>query len=207
MPQPKDKTKVKDWKEKISNSLKGRRCCMKTEFKKGSISWNKGKKGLTKANKTSFKKGHKPKNYMGGLRVSDRDGIYIRCEDYKYDNGKRIVGKYESLARYNWKKKFGKIPKNSIIFHKDLDRLNNDIQNLELISRKELLKRNQYKNKKDCIICGLEFIARRKTDKTCSKICNREYNRLLTKEYMKKNKEKHRLYNKKYREKQKQNEK
>ena len=187
MPSPLDKSKIKDWKRKISNSLKGRRCCMRTEFAKGHTSWNKGTKGLTKRNKTSFKKGDIPKNYMGGLRATERDGIEIKIGTYYHPNGTATI-KYESLARHNWKKKFGEIPKGMIICHKDKDILNNNIDNLELISRSELLKRNLKTYKKICVICGLEFETTNNHHKTCSKICNKEYSNILSREYSKKHK-------------------
>jgi hypothetical protein len=204
MPQPKDKTKVKEWKSKISNSLKGRRCCMRTEFAKGHIPFNKGTIGLTKRNKTSFKKGNIPANYMGSMKICE-DGIYVidRTKSYSYiRNGKKIFAyHYEQLARKKYREHFGDFPKEMIIFHKDKDVFNNEIDNLELITRAELLKRNQYKNKNKCFICGKEFLARRKSDKTCSKKCYKENCKILAKEYHKNNREKFREYQRRYKEK------
>jgi hypothetical protein len=206
MPLPKDKTKVKDWKDKIAKTLKGRRCCMTTEWAKGHTPWNKGIKGTHFSPKTEFKKGQRPKNYMGGLRVTERDGIEILIRNkgrYSYQkDGKQIkVGKYESLARHNYRKAFGEFPKEMIVFHKDGDILNNDIENLELITRKELLKRNSYRNIKSCVICGTNFPAKVKKCKTCSKECRREYNIIIGKEYAKNHREKSREGHRKYREK------
>ena len=200
---PKDPAKVKEWKDKISKTLQGRRCCMATEYAKGHIPYNKGKKGLTKANSGSFRKGNRPANYMGGIKNCRKDGLYIRVgtKTYNYDNGKRKVGKYESLARYNYKKAFGEIPKNMIVYHKDGDMLNNEIDNLELISRSELLKRNHYEIEKICIVCGLEFKTKLKKTKTCSKDCNKEYRRLLTDQWLEDHPEAHSGYQKKYRDK------
>jgi len=202
MPQPKDKTKVKEWKENISKGLMGKRCSMATEFAKGNTPWNKGTKGLMKKNKTSFKKGNRPKNYMGGMKIC-KDGIYVRVGNKTYSYGKLKVGKYESLARVKYRKAFGDFPKEMLVFHKDGDMLNNEIDNLELISRGENLKRNQYKNKKFCVICGLEFTARVLKSKTCSLECRKEYNKMLNKEWGKKNKEKVKEGCKRYREKMK----
>jgi len=208
MPPPKDKTKVKEWKDKIAKTLKGRRCCMTTEFKIGQKPWNFGLKGkgICKANSGSFKKGQQPINYMGGLKAC-KDGIYIRVKGKKYSyqvNGKQIiVGKYESLARHKYRKAFGEFPKEMIVLHKDGDMLNNNIENLELITRAENLKRNMYKNKKICIICGVEFLARVKKCKTCSIECRKEYNSILGKEYSKTHRQKYVEGNRKYREKNK----
>ena len=131
----------KEWKEAISKSLLGRRCCPETEFRIGHIPHNKGKKGTHFSPKTEFKKGNKPKNYMGGFKICP-DGLYklVGSKHYKY--GKLAVGKYENYARVVWREHHGNITKNEIIFHKDGDIYNNDINNLEKISRAELLLRN-----------------------------------------------------------------
>ena len=178
MPQPKDKTKVKEWKENGEATLQGRRCCMRTECGRGHTPWNKGTKGLTKANKTSFKKGNKPANYQGGYKLC-KDGIYVRVGNKTYKYGNLEVGKYEQLARIKYRKAFGKFDKKLIIFHKDCDKMNNEIDNLELISRAELLKRNAKPTKKPCSICGKEFLAKLKTHKTCSKKCYEENCKLI----------------------------
>jgi len=209
MPQPKDKTKIKDWKAKISVTLKGRRCSMKTEFRRGRTSWNKGTKGLTKANSGSFKKGSIPKNYMGGYKVC-KDGIYVRVgkKNYYYKDkyGKKTkVGKYESLARKKWRDSFGEIPKGLIIFHKDGDVYNNELENLKLISRGELLKNNTKTYNKICVICGLEFIAKQKRHKTCNAICREEYAKILNKDWVEKNKEKIKIYKRNHKLKMKNN--
>ena len=185
MPQPKDKTKVQDWKDNISKKLKGRRCCMRTEFKRGRKSWNFGTKGLTHRNKTSFKKGQMPVNFMGYYKVC-KDGIYVKTTKGKYSymrNGKQIrVGKYENLARIKYREAFGDFDKKLLIFHKDGDIFNNEIENLELISRKENLRRNMYKTTKICVICGTQFKCRVLKQKNCSKECSKEYKKEYDKE-------------------------
>jgi len=193
MPQPKDKTKIKEWKQKIANTLKGRRNSISTEFSRGHTPFNKGTKGVMKANKGSFKKGNKPLNYMGGLKIC-KDGIYA-ITDEKYKTGDR---KYENLARKKYREHYGEFDKNMVVIHLDGDCYNNEIKNLKLITRGELLKRNSYKTKKFCVICGKEFLARRKINKTCGKECRKEYHNLLNKEYQSKHRKQHRESNKKY---------
>jgi hypothetical protein len=199
---PKDKTKIAEWKDKIRQKLLGRRVSMKSEFKKGQTPFNKGTKGLMKANKTSFKKGNVPANFMNGYKVS-KDGIYVRVGNKTYDYGKLKVGKYEALARLRYRQAFGEFDKKLIVFHKDGDLLNNEIDNLELITRKELLKRNSYRNIKPCVICGVDFAAKVKKCKTCSIECRKEYNRIVFDEYRRnpESKERLKICNQKYRQK------
>lgn len=174
--------------KKIRTTLKGRRCSMKSEWAKGHTPWNKGTKGLVKANKGSFKKGDVPKNYMGGLKMC-KDGIYARVGkgvySYQKDGKQIIVGKYENLARKKYREAFGDFDKKLCIWYKDRDVYNNEIDNLELITRAELLKRNYNKNKikKNCSICGKEFLARTNYQKTCSKKCSIENSKILNKIY------------------------
>ena len=204
MPQPKDKTKIQDWKDKISRTLKGRRCCMRTEWKKGHIPHNKGLKGIHYSPKTEFKKGQKPQNYRGGYKIC-KDGIYVRVGKQKYSyqvNGKQmIVGKYEQLARKKYREAFGKFDKKMIIFHKDGDIYNNEIENLELITRAELLKRNQYHNEKICVSCGKKFMAKSNYVKNCSHKCIKKYAKICNAKWVLNNLEKSRKHKSKYRQK------
>jgi len=176
--------------EKIRKKLLGRRCSMSSEFGKGHMPWNKGLKGkgICKANKGSFKKGQKPKNYFGGIKTC-KDGIYIRkgkgIYSYQKDGKQIIVGKYESLARKKYREAFGKFDKKLCVWHKDGDVYNNDIDNLELITRAENIKRNDGKKKANCIICNKEFIKKR-NKKTCSKECYYENYKRLAKAYQQK---------------------
>jgi len=193
MPQPKDKSKVEEWKKKISNSLKGKRCSMRTEFGKGHIPHNKGTIGLMKVNSGSFKKGNKPKNYMGGLKIC-KDGIYIinRRKNYTYiRNGKKVfISNYESLSRKKYREAYGKYDKNLIIYHTDGDIYNNDIDNLELINRTELLKRNHKIKNHICKICGKAFSSTASYIKCCSKECMKINDKNLTRESQIKNRAK-----------------
>jgi len=191
-------------KEKIRQKLLGRRVSIGSEFCRGHIPFNKGTKGLTKANKTSFKKGQMPHNFMGYYKICS-DGIYILATKGQYSyyrNGKQIrVGRYEKLARKKWRDEFGEIPKGMIVFHKDKDIYNDNLDNLELISRAELLKRNQKTYKKICVICGLEFETNLPQHKTCSKICNKEYSLILNKGWAEQHKEEMRFYKRNYKKK------
>lgn len=96
-----------------------------TSFKKGQSPWNKGKKYKCK----------NPKQSKG----------YINSHGYLvfYKNGKEILA-----HRMIWEKYHGKIPKMYVIHHKDRNKLNNDIFNLQLTTSSEHSKIH-YPDKKE----------------------------------------------------------
>ena len=110
-----------------------------TYFKKGNIPWNKGTKGLFKGGeKTYFKKGHTPHNTLpiGSMRI-DVDGYMdIKVKDHKW----------KLYHRYLWEKENGTIPKGYLLVFKDGNKQNVVIENLELITMKENMKRNALYN-------------------------------------------------------------
>lgn len=111
-----------------------------TGFKKGAKPWNKGKTGYMGANKTSFKKGHKPALWkpVGSERVT-RDGyIEVKVRDAQKQNN------YELKHRHIWKKHHGEIPENHVVMFKDGDKLNVELSNLLLVSRGQLAVFNRY---------------------------------------------------------------
>ena len=70
---------------------------------------------------------------------------YYRCTTRK--------NKEQLLQRYKWEKEKDKIPKGWDVHHIDLDKTNNDIENLECMSKSEHTRlysphHNQYKNNK-----------------------------------------------------------
>ena len=114
------------------------------QFKKGSIPWNKGKKGYMGANRTSFKKGNKPKNWkpIGSERINAEGYTLIKISN---EGGmwKRWALKHRIVWEQHHKKK---IPKGSVIIFADDDRSNLNVDNLICITRNELKILN---------ICGL----------------------------------------------------
>ena len=105
-------------------------------FKKGSTPWNKGLKGYMGANKTSFKKGTIPPQYrpVGSERITKDGYIEIKVED---------PNKWELKHRVIWKQHHGEIPKGYAVIFADGDKSNLDIDNLLLVSRKQLLFMNR----------------------------------------------------------------
>ncbi|CAN8141091.1 HNH endonuclease [uncultured Thiomicrorhabdus sp.] len=149
------------------NSLrkrKGWRTGRTGHFHKGQTSWNKGTKGLTSTNKTSFKKGHKPHNHkpVGHQRITKDGYIEIKTAEPKT---------FELLHRLEWQKHHGPIPKDMIVTFKDGNTLNCNINNLELISRLEHVRRNKLQiNKAPAQIKPtLKLIAKLQTQTTLKK--------------------------------------
>ncbi len=108
--------KNKNHTEKSKKKMRGKRPNM--------ISWNKG---LTKMDNPNIK----------GGRISK--GPFI-CKDgyiHIWKNGKNL--KYH---RWIWEELNGKIPENYVIHHIDGDKLNNNIQNLEMMTMSEHTKRH-----------------------------------------------------------------
>ena len=106
-------------------------------FEKGRATWNKGTKGLTKANVTSFKKGQKSHNYkpLGSERIT-KDGY---CEVKVSDTGRRWRPKHVLI----YEKHHGKVPKGSAVIFLDRDKRNFDIDNLHLVTRSQLAMLNK----------------------------------------------------------------
>lgn len=120
-----------------------------SQFKKGQVSFNKGKKqseflskaAIAKSKKTRFKKGQLPPNtkYNGCISTRNHKGIIYKV--VRVDNAK-----WEMLHVYTWKQAGKKIPKGSVVVFKDGDTMNINIANLECITRKQLMLRNTLHN-------------------------------------------------------------
>ena len=113
-------------RKKINTGTRG---CL---YKKDSVPWNKGKKGYMGANRTSFKKGHKPKNWrtVGSERI-DTEGYTL----IKIAEPKKWAFKHRIVWEHHYKKK---IPRGSVIIFADGDKSNLSIENLICVTRNEL---------------------------------------------------------------------
>lgn len=126
---------------------KGEKIGLNTQFKKGAIPFNKGKKwkeymsasGQKAALKTTYKKNNLPHNtkHDGYISIrkdlkSNRKYLYIRIS----------LSKWMLYHRYLYIKKYGNIPNNSIVIFKDGNTLNFKLSNLLLLTKSENMKRN-----------------------------------------------------------------
>ena len=105
-------------------------------FKKGQKAWNDGMKGLNIGGKeTQFKKGSIPPNYkeIGTERITFDDYVEVKVSTNKWKAKHHLI----------WEKENGPIPKGHVVIFGDKNRRNFDINNLLLVSRKQLVRLNQ----------------------------------------------------------------
>lgn len=117
-----------------------------TQFKPGHVPANKGlrRPGFCRGRmaETQFKKGHFPFNrdanfrVIGALRVNTDGYLDMRTS---FERG--ALG-WTALHRILWEDAHGQVPPSMALVFKDGDRLNVCLDNLELISRRELMARN-----------------------------------------------------------------
>lgn len=111
-----------------------------TQFKPGAKSWNKGKKGLQIGGiKTQFKKGATPHNTKPIGYRSYRDGYLVE----------RVAKGFEFVHVMLWRQHYGDVPQGLFVVFKDGNKENLTIDNLELINRKQLMRRNSIVNLPD----------------------------------------------------------
>jgi len=113
-----------------------------TQFKKGQAPPNKGQKMSTevyqKVARTMFKKGTVPPNTQPIGTIHQRRDTGGKMYQYI----KLADSEWQLLNRYTWEMHNGPIPKGMVVVYKDGNYLNNDINNLLMITKKENMARN-----------------------------------------------------------------
>ncbi len=118
-------------------------------FKKGQPAINKGKKqpdymtpeAIERTKKTRFQKGSDNGKQLPIGTITILNGKNGKVKVIILGNGKRAY-----LNRHTWAQANGEIPKGMIIVHKDKDPMNCDLENLEMISKAENMRRNSMIN-------------------------------------------------------------
>lgn len=121
-----------------------------TRFQKGQVPPNKGlrRPGYApgRMRETQFKKGQFPFNrdpdfyVLGALRVNTEGYIEMRTSFEPGGCG------WSLLHRILWEDAHGPVPRTHALVFKDGDRLNVELDNLEVITRAELIRRNTIHN-------------------------------------------------------------
>lgn len=118
-----------------------------TRFAKGLVPHNKGKAFPTRgrAGETQFKPGQKPRTWMpiGSERVAD-GYLYRKVSDCHPPGMSRFDWKMVHII--NWEAVHGPVPAGHAVCFRDGDRKNTGIDNLHLVSRRELMARNTVHN-------------------------------------------------------------
>lgn len=110
------------------------------QFRKGGVSWNKGKKqsevikdpeALARSRATQFRKGHVPHNHVkvGTIVVSTIGYYAIKIAE---------PDRWKFLHYKLWEDAHGPVPEGMVICFKDNDRLNCTLENLMLCTKSEV---------------------------------------------------------------------
>lgn len=133
------------------NFIKGYDGNKSTQFKPGHVPKNKGKKihewltpeQIEKTKVGHFKKGRIPHHTLYDGAISRR---YHSKDKKTYLHIRLELGKWELLQRKVWMDAHGPIPEDHIVYFKDGDTTNCNIENLYLMSKKDNMLKNSIHN-------------------------------------------------------------
>lgn len=107
-------------------------------FQPGHKTWNAGMKGLQLGNPENlFKPGNRPwhARAVGSRRIDDEGYHLIKVAEPNH---------WRREHKVIWEHAHGPIPKGSVTVFRDGNKNNLDLENLELVSRAELMRRNSF---------------------------------------------------------------
>jgi HNH endonuclease len=113
-------------------------------FAKGNVPWTKGKRGLKfKDGGARFKKGQRPHNWMpvGSERVNDQGYLQRKLTDTGYP-----PHDWHFVHLIVWEAAHGPVPANHAVCFRDGDKTHIELDNLECLSKSELMLRNTIHN-------------------------------------------------------------
>lgn len=115
---------------KIKNNISGK-------FQKGATPFNKGTKGVAKANKTSFKKGITSAitREIGAERIDSIGYIEVKTSKKEWKKKHKLI----------WENENGKIPSGHCLIFANKNKNDVHLDNLILVNRAELAIMNKYK--------------------------------------------------------------
>jgi hypothetical protein len=113
-------------------------------YKKGSVPFNAGTKGVMKKNSGSFQQGSRPVNHrpVGSERIDKKDGYILVKVAEKNPWNSSCSGWYRHKHVVLWESVHGPIPEGSCLRFKDGNKGNIAIDNLALVSRGENARLN-----------------------------------------------------------------
>lgn len=109
------------------------------KFEQGHETWNAGTKGLMKPNRTTFAKGHKNnlERPMGSERVDNKDGyVWIKVAEENPHTG--APARFRQKHHLVWEEVNPPVPEGHVLTFINNDRLDCRLENLRMISRREL---------------------------------------------------------------------
>lgn len=118
------------------------------QFEKGSIPHNKGKKMSRKqylvCSKTMFKPGIKPQNTdpVGTEKLLSDGYVWVKIDD-KPKVPKKV--NWKQKHKLLWEQEYGPVPENNVVIFKDGDPTHIELDNLECVTRSQLLIINKKK--------------------------------------------------------------
>lgn len=132
-----DKSQIKSLKSRLKITSE-----YDCKFKKGHIPFNKGKKGVNGVSSTVFKPGQIPYNFkpVGYIRYPKKANDYVMI---KVANPKT----WQQYHVYLWEKHNGKVPQGYNVIFVDGNNRNFSLDNLDIVSRAELLELSRLKVK------------------------------------------------------------